>query len=188
MRKEHILILLCLTLPFLALPMQAKTVIDTVHTIQPKTGTDSTLASMQPLSGIGAIAAGGFHTCALLTTGAVECWGWNGYGQLGDGTTHNRVLPVPVSDIGSVIKLAAGYGHTCALLSDSTVKCWGWNVAGQLGDGTTTNRSTPVSVSGLSGVTDLAAGYLHTCALLNDKTVKCWGGKRFRTTRQQFNY
>ncbi len=181
MQKKHILILLCLTLPFLALPMQAKTVIDTVHTIQPETGTYSTLASMQPLGGINAIAAGGFHTCALLTTGAVECWGWNGYGQLGDGTTHNRVLPVPVSDLGNVTKLAAGYGHTCALLSGGTVKCWGWNAAGQLGDGTTTNRSTPVSVSGLSGVTvtDLAAGYLHTCALLNDKTVRCWGANGF---------
>jgi len=105
----------------------------------------------------------------------VWCWGHNGYGQLGDGTTTNRLTPVQVKNLSGVVQVATGYSHTCALKQDSTVWCWGDNYHGQLGDGTVTNRLTPVQVKNLSGVVQVTAGYYHTCALKQDGTVWCWG-------------
>ena len=132
-------------------------------------------------SGVQAISLGYYHSCALNTAGAVSCWGYDGVGSLGDGSTgdanHARLTPVPVVGLGSGVRaIAAGYEHTCALTTAGAVQCWGWNVGGQLGDGTKTQRLSPVPVAGLSsGVQALAGGVYHTCALVTVGSVYCWG-------------
>lgn len=124
-----------------------------------------------------AIAAKNFHTCAIRSGGAVQCWGDNEYGQLGDGTTTNRVTPVAVQGLSNgVAAIATGYGHTCALKDDGAVLCWGYNLSGQLGDGTTTDHLTPVLVAGITGTAiSIVAGYEHNCVLTSSGAVQCWG-------------
>lgn len=141
------------------------------------------------LSKMVTIATGGYHTCGLTAQGGVKCWGYNTYGQVGNGSTTERILtPVDVVGLSSgVTGISAGLFHTCALTTSGGTKCWGRNnwdglrsengdqIGGQLGDGTVTNRSIPVDVQGLSaGVFAIAAGGFHTCALTTSG-VKCWG-------------
>lgn len=120
------------------------------------------------------VAAGEYHSCALINTGGVKCWGWNGQGQLGDGTTYFSITPVAVSEVNGATAIVTSNSHTCALISGQ-VKCWGYNKYGQLGDGTRIDRSVPVVVNGLSGVVAVALGGEHSCALINMGKVKCWG-------------
>jgi alpha-tubulin suppressor-like RCC1 family protein len=131
--------------------------------------------------GVVAVTAGAFHSCALTDTGAAKCWGWNGNGEIGDGTTTSHPAPVGVIGLTSgVIAIAAGSAHTCALTDAGAVKCWGYNGKGQLGDGTLITHHEPVQVAGLSsGVTALVAGDDHTCALTGAGAVKCWGDNTY---------
>ena len=124
------------------------------------------------------LAAGANHTCALKVEGTVACWGANGAGQLGDGSSVTRSSPKPVLGLSAVRAVTAGRAFSCALKEDGDVSCWGDNYYGQLGDGTTTTRLTPTPVLGLSGVVALTAGRSHVCAVKQDSTVACWGDNR----------
>lgn len=129
-------------------------------------------------SGVGAIAAGGYHSCAALAGGGAKCWGQNTYGQLGNGTFSWRSIPTVVSNLSNdVAAVSPGARHTCALTTLGGVKCWGYNDNnGYLGNGSTTSSNTPVDVTGLTtGVAAVSVGSEHTCALLNTGEAKCWG-------------
>ena len=104
------------------------------------------------------LAAGGGHTCQVNGDGTVRCWGFNNLGQLGDGTTTNRVTPVTVAGITNAVAVTAGQSHTCALLATGSPRCWGGNDFGQLGDGTIVSRPTPGPVTGLSNIVAITAG------------------------------
>ena len=118
------------------------------------------------------------HTCVLTTSGGVECWGDNTFGQLGDGTTQERAIPTRVVGLPRGVQaVVVGALHTCVLTAAGAVWCWGRNDEGQLGDGTQVpQRPLPSIVAGLSdGWRGLAAGSDHTCALGESGDVKCWG-------------
>ena len=88
------------------------------------------------------------HTCGVTTSGDAYCWGKNSFGQLGDGTTTDRLTPTPVIGGLTFPAISAGGNHTCGVTPSGDAYCWGDNTSGQLGDGTTTDSSVPVPVSG----------------------------------------
>ena len=126
-------------------------------------------------SGVTAIATGYCHSLAVQN-GGLYAWGWNGLGQLGNGTSDNvSTTPVAVTNMSSgVTAVAAGYYHSLAV-KNGGLYAWGYNDHGQLGNGTTTQENTRVAVTGMSsGVTAIAAGNFHSLALQNGK-LYAWG-------------
>ncbi len=139
---------------------------------------------VQGLSGATQVAAAQNHTLALLADGTARAWGYDIFGQLGDGGTINQPSPVPVAGLGGAIAIAAGWSHSLALLANGTVVAWGLNNKGQLGRGTTTGPDScggapcskvPVPVPGLGNVVAIAADQDYSLALLTDGTVMGWG-------------
>ena len=145
-----------------------------------------------------AIAAGSFHTCALLDNGAVRCWGFDGLnsagtndGRLGrgDGSVENigddeTPASIPPVNLGRPARaIAAGNGATCAILDDGTVRCWGFNLDGRLGyghirfigDDEAPGLSGPVNLGAGRTAKAISTGGSHTCALLDNGAVRCWG-------------
>ena len=119
----------------------------------------------------------GSSTCALTATGAAYCWGQNGLGELGNGTTDGdfHVVPTLVRGGLTFASISVGGPHACGLTTTGAISCWGWNSGGQLGTGDTVSRSTPTSVGGGLAFAAISAGSLHTCALAPDGTAYCWG-------------
>ena len=147
------------------------------------------------------IACGEDHTCAVLDDGSVKCWGYNDYGQLGQGDNSDRgdeeyemgdnLTAVNLGTGRTAVSIACGEYHTCAVLDDGSVKCWGANEADigwrrTLGQGDADDRGDDpnemgdylpaVELGAGRTVQSIAAGYDHTCAVLDDASVKCWGG------------
>lgn len=141
------------------------------------------------------VAAGGFHTCAVLQNGQLKCWGFGKFGQLGQGNERDigdelyemgeNLSSISLGSGRSVLQVAAGGLHSCALLDNNAVKCWGDGRYGQLGQENALNVG---SASGEMGdnlqavdlgsgrhAVQISTGAWHSCALLDDASVKCWG-------------
>jgi alpha-tubulin suppressor-like RCC1 family protein len=122
-----------------------------------------------------AVRTGWAFACALVGDGTVRCWGANGNGQLGDGTTDDRSTP-PSSDAGAnVAAVSAGELHTCALTTAGGVRCWGHNLYAELGTGDHVGLLSPPATDVLTGVKQVIASNLFTCALTMSGGVRCWG-------------
>jgi alpha-tubulin suppressor-like RCC1 family protein len=130
-----------------------------------------------------AVAAGGDHSLALTSTGAVYAWGANFDGQLGNGTTTSSNVPIPSTAPAGVTftAIAAGTGYSLALTSSGEVYAWGFNGSGQLGDGTNTSRRIMTAVSLPAGVTitAIACGADHSLAISSTGDVYEWGSNVF---------
>lgn len=106
------------------------------------------------------VSAGLTHTCALLATGQVACWGRGDRGQVGDDNLQSTSPPVTVANISNAVMVAAGNNHTCALLATGHIMCWGLNDQGQMGNGRTSNtpQPRPTAVSGITNAVSIDAG------------------------------
>jgi alpha-tubulin suppressor-like RCC1 family protein len=121
-------------------------------------------------------AAGGYHTVEILEDGTLWGWGYNGSGQLGDGTTTNRTSPTQIGSATNWSSVAAGDYHTIGIMSDGTLWGWGYNLYGQLGDGTTTDRTSPTQIASSTNWSRVRAGEFHTVGIKSDDTLWAWGG------------
>jgi alpha-tubulin suppressor-like RCC1 family protein len=143
------------------------------------TATDRlTPQSVFGLSGVVGIAAGTWHSCALLVDGTAKCWGYNGWGATGVGNisdSHPDPTSSRVSGLSNASAITAGHVHSCALQAAGTVRCWGGNSRGELGDDTTTDRGYSEAVTALGNAVAVTGGFTYTCALLADGTARCWG-------------
>ena len=121
-----------------------------------------------------AISTGGSHTCAIINSPSLKCWGDNSYGQLGDSSNIDRYTPTSITLGGTPVAISTGNSHTCSIMSDTTLSCWGDNSQGQLGDGSNDNSNSPIP-NIITGVTSVSLGNSHSCALDATNSLNCWG-------------
>jgi alpha-tubulin suppressor-like RCC1 family protein len=121
------------------------------------------------------VTAGNYFTCGVTTLDKAYCWGLNGNGQLGDGSTTVRAAPVAVAGGISFRALDAGDESTCGVSPEGKAYCWGFNRNGQLGDGTRTDRLRPVPVAGQRVYRSVSVGGEHACAVAAANAAFCWG-------------
>lgn len=145
-------------------------------------GDGSTTNSQVPVdvvglsSGVVAVAAGTGHTCAVTRAGAVQCWGWNEFGQLGNGTTANSSVPVDVVGLSSgVVAVAAGNGFTCAITLEGQADCWGRTVEG----GDTASEVVGLSSRVVSVSVGVVTGSEQACVVTQGGAAQCWGGNAY---------
>ncbi len=118
---------------------------------------------------------GALHTC-VIRAGVTYCWGWNGSGQLGDGTTANHATPAVAASGFTFVAITAGSAFTCGLMADGSAWCWGAGSQGQLGNGANVASTTPVPVSGGLTFAKIASGGSgHTCGITTAGALYCWG-------------
>ncbi|MBT5617984.1 MAG: hypothetical protein HOJ71_02815, partial [Euryarchaeota archaeon] len=129
-----------------------------------------------------ALASGEEHTCALMSTGSVACWGNGANGRLGNGASSSASTPELTEPFGggrTAVAISSQHQHTCALLNDGNVSCWGSDEDGRAGTGDAlSEHNIPTDTAGLgAGRTSLsiAAGFSSTCAILDDLSTVCWG-------------
>jgi alpha-tubulin suppressor-like RCC1 family protein len=131
--------------------------------------------------------AGSQHTCGLTVAGAAYCWGRNSRGELGDGSTTDRLVPTPVTGGLTFVMLAPSVrlgviavgDHTCGITSTGAAYCWGANDLGQLGDGTTVNRLVPTAVTTSQVFVAIGSGGEFACGMTAARKVFCWGSNAF---------
>lgn len=127
------------------------------------------------------VSAGNHHSCAILDTGDVSCWGSGGSGQIGNGASSSQSSPTPTSSLGvgrTAVNISSGVSHTCVILDNGDVACWGSGSNGQLGNGASSNANIPTLTSSFGTnrtAVAISAGASHTCAVLDDGSVSCWG-------------
>ena len=126
------------------------------------------------------VSAGGSHTVAIKTDGTLWAWGWNGLGQLGDGTggdkSGNKTTPVQIGT--GYTSVSAGSYHTVAIKTDGSLWAWGNNGSGQLGDSTWESKNIPVQI-GQDKWISVSTGYSYTVAIKTDSTLWAWGANKF---------
>lgn len=122
------------------------------------------------------VGAGVSHACALRSTGTLWCWGTNGFGKLGLGTSSGIVTsPVQSGGDSDWAYLGVGQDHTCAVKTSGSLWCWGLNNEGQVGDGSTTNRNTATQVGIANDWVTVSGGSWNTCGTRSGGTAWCWG-------------
>ena len=144
---------------------------------------------VEGVAGVVALSAGGDATCAVGDDGLAACWGYNAFGQLGNGAIEDRATPVPVLGVAGLqdVSIAEGRdwgnggsgGHSCAVSAMGYVFCWGLNDSGQVGVPAGETELTPVRVPDVFPATAVSVGEKHSCAWLREGGFRCWGSDEF---------